>query len=133
MEGRGGQPERPSARRRRAAQERLHAHPDGFVSRADAAALLGVSLDTVDRRVRGLVSQGSLGWGGIGRRAGDLAALLDEPWPGRGRPRRLDASLVARIAREHDAGASLAAIARRLNAEGVPTAQGGRAWYASTV
>ena len=28
---------------------------------------------------------------------------------------------------------TLAAIARRLNAEGVPTAQGGKRWYASTV
>jgi DNA invertase Pin-like site-specific DNA recombinase len=41
--------------------------------------------------------------------------------------------VVARIRREREAGMSLPAIAKGLNADGVPTAQGGRQWYPSTV
>jgi len=41
--------------------------------------------------------------------------------------------VVNRIRRERAAGQSLAAIADRLNADGVPTAQGGRRWYPATV
>lgn len=50
-----------------------------------------------------------------------------------GRPVALPAELRARIAAEHEAGGSLAGIARTLTAEGVPTAQGGARWHASTV
>ena len=39
----------------------------------------------------------------------------------------------ARIRRERDAGRTYAAIADALTREGVPTAHGGRRWYASTV
>jgi DNA invertase Pin-like site-specific DNA recombinase len=51
-----------------------------------------------------------------------------------GRPRSLPDDVRARIVRErtHER-MSLAEIARRLTAEGVPTAQGGRRWYPSTV
>lgn len=45
---------------------------------------------------------------------------------------RSELANVARIRELHAAGESLAAIARRLNAEDVPTKRGGR-WYASTV
>jgi hypothetical protein len=38
-----------------------------------------------------------------------------------------------RIAAERDAGHSLAAIAAMLNEEQIPTAQGGRQWWPSTV
>lgn len=41
--------------------------------------------------------------------------------------------VVARIVRERAEGRSLPAIAKGLNADGVPTAQGGKAWYPSTV
>ncbi len=41
--------------------------------------------------------------------------------------------VAARIVRERAEGKSLPAIAKGLNADGVPTAQGGRAWYPSTV
>lgn len=50
-----------------------------------------------------------------------------------GRPRTLPAEVVARIAAEREAGCSLAAIADGLNADGVPTSQGGASWYPSSV
>lgn len=49
-----------------------------------------------------------------------------------GRPVELANEVRQRIAAERAAGDSLRAIADRLNAEGVPTARGGR-WHASTV
>ena len=50
-----------------------------------------------------------------------------------GRPRTLPERVVARIERDRAAGASLGAIAKALNADAIPTAQGGVRWYASTV
>lgn len=50
-----------------------------------------------------------------------------------GRPRTLDDAVLARVARERSEGRSLRAIADSLNHDGVPTAQGGRSWHASTV
>ena len=50
-----------------------------------------------------------------------------------GRPSILPAEIVARIVTERDAGLSLRAIADGLKRDGIATAQGGRAWYASTV
>jgi DNA invertase Pin-like site-specific DNA recombinase len=49
-----------------------------------------------------------------------------------GRPRTLAADTVARILSERESGTSYNAIARSLNAENVPTAQGGN-WAAATV
>lgn len=50
-----------------------------------------------------------------------------------GRPRMIDPGIVSRIRGEHEAGTSWSAIARRLNADAVPTAQGGTAWWPATV
>lgn len=50
-----------------------------------------------------------------------------------GRPRTMPADVLARITAARAAGQSLRTIADALNADGVPTAQGGRRWYASTV
>jgi DNA invertase Pin-like site-specific DNA recombinase len=50
-----------------------------------------------------------------------------------GRPRTMPDKVVARIKREHAAGKSLNAIAAGLDADAIPTAQGGAAWHASTV
>jgi DNA invertase Pin-like site-specific DNA recombinase len=50
-----------------------------------------------------------------------------------GRPTTIPDKVVKRIKRERAKGKSLAAIADALNAEGVPTAQGGRRWYPATV
>jgi DNA invertase Pin-like site-specific DNA recombinase len=50
-----------------------------------------------------------------------------------GRPQALSDELVRRIRADRQAGQSFGAIARALEAEGVPTARGGKAWHASTV
>ncbi len=50
-----------------------------------------------------------------------------------GRPRATSDAVVARVAQERSEGRSLRAIAIGLNDDGVPTAQGGTAWHASTV
>jgi hypothetical protein len=50
-----------------------------------------------------------------------------------GRPREMPAKLRKRIRAMHERGDSLAAIARTLNAEGVPTAHGGARWHPSTI
>ena len=50
-----------------------------------------------------------------------------------GRPVDLPDDVRRRIGTEREAGKSLRAIAEALNAEAVPTAQGGARWYASTV
>jgi DNA invertase Pin-like site-specific DNA recombinase len=50
-----------------------------------------------------------------------------------GRPQTLPRDVVSRIVEAHLGGSSLSAIARELNAERVPTAQGGAQWHPSTV
>jgi len=50
-----------------------------------------------------------------------------------GRRSSLPREIVERIQREHAEGTSLAEIARSLTASGVPTSQGGRRWWPSTV
>jgi len=50
-----------------------------------------------------------------------------------GRPPQMSEHAIERIRRERAAGKSLAAIANGLNADRIPTAQGGRRWYPATV
>jgi DNA invertase Pin-like site-specific DNA recombinase len=50
-----------------------------------------------------------------------------------GRPPKLSLEIVERILSERQAGGTWSAIARKLNDEGVPTAQGGLKWYPATV
>ncbi len=50
-----------------------------------------------------------------------------------GRPPQMSEYALGRIRRERAAGKSLAAIADGLNADRIPTAQGGRQWYPATV
>lgn len=50
-----------------------------------------------------------------------------------GRPPQMSAYAIERIRRERAARSSLAAIANGLNADRIPTAQGGRRWYPATV
>ncbi len=50
-----------------------------------------------------------------------------------GRPPTMSPHAIERIRRERAAGRSLAAIADGLNADRIPTAQGGRRWYPATV
>lgn len=50
-----------------------------------------------------------------------------------GRPSALPSAIVERIVSERSAGVSLRVIADRLTGDGVATAQGGKAWHASTI
>jgi DNA invertase Pin-like site-specific DNA recombinase len=50
-----------------------------------------------------------------------------------GRPPTLSADVVRRIVTARKAGKTWSAIGRELDADGVPTAQGGRRWYPATV
>ncbi|MBE7193209.1 MAG: recombinase family protein [Gordonia polyisoprenivorans] len=50
-----------------------------------------------------------------------------------GRPASVSTDVIARIISEREAGLTLRAIAEHLNHDHIPTAHGGRRWYASTV
>ena len=50
-----------------------------------------------------------------------------------GRPPSMSSYAIERIRRERAAGKSLAAIANGLNADHIPTAQGGLSWYPATI
>jgi len=69
----------------------------------------------------------------IGQRTRDALAAKRAAGVVLGRPRLLPEAVRARIVAERAAGDSLRTIAGRLNAENVPTAQGGAQWHASTV
>lgn len=112
-------------------------------SREQAARILGVSLATLDRRVIPVLATVKTEWGArlIPKAEIDryLAERTEEPRAQRrpnartGRKRRLPADVVSRIFHESARGASLGDIARQLNRDGVPTAQGGRRWWPSTI
>ena len=69
----------------------------------------------------------------IGQRTREALAAKRVSGVRLGRPLSLPADVRARIASERAAGTSLATIAEGLNADGIPTAQGGRQWWPSTV
>jgi hypothetical protein len=146
--------------RRRREKERRHAPrpvaplvaADGHVggpverlvySREQAAQALGISLATLDRRVIPAIATVKTEWGTRLIPAAEfdryLADRTEEPrMPRRrttrsGRRSMLPAEVVARIRRERANGSSLAEIANRLNRDGIPTGQGGRQWWPSTV
>jgi Recombinase len=112
-------------------------------SREQAAQALGVSLATLDRRVVPAIATVKTEWGARLIPAGELERYLAERTEGPRMPRRqpsasgrrsmLPDEVVARIRREREQGCSLAEIADRLNREGIPTGQGGRQWWPSTV
>ena len=97
---------------------------------------------TFARRVLPLIETVEMPWGKQLVPVDELERLLAEhrrPAPplaqarAAGRRPMLPDGVVRRIAAEHDAGKSLGQIARDLNADGVPTAQGGAQWWPSTV
>lgn len=69
----------------------------------------------------------------IGQRTKDALAVKKAQGVKLGRPVAMSADVRRRIVQAHEEGDSFAAIARSLNDDQVPTAQGGRAWYPATV
>src|SRR4051812_43673378 len=69
----------------------------------------------------------------IGQRTREALAVKRATGVRLGRPPTLPQEVVRRIAAERDQGRSLRTIAEGLNRDGVATAQGGRAWHASTI
>jgi len=69
----------------------------------------------------------------IGDRTRDALAVKRSEGVRLGRPRTTDLKVVKRVLRLHGTGHSYRSIAEKLNADGVPTAQGGRLWYPATV
>jgi hypothetical protein len=112
-------------------------------TRSQAAAALGLSRSTFNRRVLPLVETVEMPWGARLVPVDELERLVDERRRGAAAERRpplrpgrkpaIPAEILARIDAEHASGTSLGEIARRLNADGVQTAHGGRAWWPSTV
>ncbi|MDX6646498.1 MAG: hypothetical protein QOK40_2225 [Miltoncostaeaceae bacterium] len=109
------------------------------LSRAEAAQALGVSLRTLDRQVVPRIQTALLE---DGTRLIPLAelerCLVERTTPARtpmasSSRRAIPEAIRERIRSERQAGLSYRQIADRLQAEGVPTAQSGTRWWASTV
>jgi hypothetical protein len=111
-------------------------------TRAQAAEALGISQSTL-KRLLPYIAQVELPWGTKLIPVDELERLVAErrrpprerrrPSRSSGRPTVLSPVLVERIRADGSAGKSLAQIARDLNANGTPTAHGGRQWWPSTV
>lgn len=112
-------------------------------TRTQAAAALGISRSTFIKRALPFVETVETGAGTrlipvdeVERFVAERrrAAQRAQAAPRRpGRKAGLSVEVVARIRSEHAQGKSLGAIASELNLDGVPTAQGGRQWWPSTV
>jgi hypothetical protein len=111
-------------------------------TRTQAAATLGISRSTFNRRVLPFIETIETGWGTRLVPVDELTRFIAERRrPARaqahpaapGRPAALAPELVNHIRAEHADGRSLRQIARDLNATGTPTAHGGAQWWPSTV
>lgn len=111
-------------------------------TRTQAAAALGISRSTFNRRVLPFVETVEMPWGTRLIPVDELKRLISERRrPARaqaqpvkpGRPRVLSPELVNHIRAERRAGRTLGQIARDLNARRIPTAHGGAQWWPSTV
>jgi Recombinase len=111
-------------------------------TRTQAAAALGISRSTFNRRVLPLVETLEMPRGARLIPVDELQRLLAEkrrpaqrqaqPAP-IGRPAAVAPEVADRIRTERAAGKNLAQIARELNATETPTAHGGAQWWPSTV
>jgi len=132
----GSAPARAVELREASAVERL------AYSRRQASEALGVSISTIDRRVVPAIDTVKAPWGQRLIPVAELERFLREhlesgrapayPRPA-GRPPSVPESVVDRVRLEYARGRSLGEIARDLTTDGVPTAQGGRRWWPSTV
>ena len=112
-------------------------------TRTQAAAALGISRSTFDRRVLPLIETVVMPWGTRLIPVDELQRLLAhqrQPTRARaqteakpGRPAAVTTDVVDRIRAEHAAGTSLGGIARELTSDQIPTAHGGAQWWPSTV
>jgi hypothetical protein len=112
-------------------------------SREQAAQALGISLATLDRRVVPAITTVKTEWGArlipAAQLEGYLAERIKEPSAPRrraapsGRKSTIPPEVIDRMRHEHAHGTSLAEIARGLNRDRIPTGQGGRRWWPSTV
>lgn len=112
-------------------------------TRTQAAAALGISRSTFNRRVLPFIETIELPWGTQLIPIDELRRLMEEqrrparerprPAAARGRPAAVAPELLKRLQAERAAGRSLAQIARDLNASRTPTAHGGAQWWPSAV
>jgi len=126
----------PSAIRQAESVERL------AYSILQAAEALGISASTVSRSVVPLVETIEVEGGRLLIPVDELERFATErrrpvsPRPQRapvGRPPGVPANVALRIRAEYAAGRTLGQIARGLDGDRVPTAQGGRRWWPSSV
>jgi hypothetical protein len=111
-------------------------------TRTQAAAALGVSRSTFDRRILPLIETIEMQWGTKLIPVDELERLIAEQRrtararperANRGRPRVLAPDLVEHIRTEREAGRTLRQIADDLNQRRAPTAHGGTRWWPSTI
>jgi hypothetical protein len=112
-------------------------------TRTQAAAALGVSRSTFDRRVLPLVATVKMPRGARLIPVDELQRLIAErrqaarararPAASPGRRPTIAPEIVERIRTKRASGRSFGQIARELNARQVPTAHGGAQWWPSTV
>ncbi|MGH2450233.1 MAG: recombinase family protein [Candidatus Limnocylindria bacterium] len=111
-------------------------------TRTQAAAALGVSRSTFNRRILPLIDTVEMPWGTKLIPVDELERLIAErrrparawvPSAKRGRPQVLSPDLADHLRAERDAGWTLRQIANDLNERRVPTAHGGARWWPSTV
>jgi hypothetical protein len=137
---------REAAARRRAQQtapvpstSAQHDVPRLSLSRAEAAQALGVSLRTLDRQVVPRIQTAQLEDGTRLIPVSELERYLAERTQPAQRSmttagrRVIPDAIRERIRSERRVGFSYRQIAERLQADGVPTAQSGMRWWASTV
>lgn len=134
-------PAGPAAERAEVVREATRAERLAY-TRTQAAAALGVSRSTFNRRVLPFVETVEMPWGTKLIPVDELERLIAErrqpprapaPLAKRGRPRVLAPDLVDFIRAERQAGRTLRQIATDLNDRRVPTAHGGTQWWPSTV